>query len=265
MALHSGWAVEGGIGSELRLDATYISPQIDITTRMAYLCDDYDLQIMISDVMYNMFTAKVKNFLRKVDVIVTSEIKEPFGLYTFDMGEDQVEAPEGHTTGDTILLEDFTSANIDAYKHKSSDYMFTTDADINTLHKNADDISNPYREALASFFSGDWENAAEWLEQCLGVWPSDGPSKLLQNYVAEYNYTAPEEWKGYRNIDDPPPLPALQEVGEEEKIAEKPNENEAVAEETPEGKKEDKETEKKRILGAIDEHEEEELSGTAQT
>ena len=262
MALHSGWAIEGGIGSEIKLDATYISPQIDITSRLAYLCDEFSLQLVISDAVYNFLTAKVKSFLRKIDVIIMSEIKDPLGLCTFDMSEEIVEAQqEDHVIGQLILLEEFSSANIDAYKSKSPDYMFTTDADIAALHKGADEILSPYKEGLAGYISGDWESAGEWIEQVQGISPNDGPSRVLLQLMESYNFAAPEAWKGYRNIDESIPEQVFEEGGEEEKL-EKPNEEEANS--NTEQKKESNDAKGKHVdtknqLVAIEEHEEEEL------
>jgi len=256
MSLHTGWAIEGGIGSEQRLDATYLSPQIDIGSRYAYLCDEYQLQLIISDNVYNLFTSKVKGFLRKIDVITMNELKDPVGLFTFDLSDDPLEAPEGHNIAEIILLEEFTSANIDAYKSKSADYMFTTDADIANLHKGADEIANPYREGLAAFLSGDWESAAEWFEQCLGIWPSDGPTKALLNVTQSCNYTAPEDWRGYRNIDEQIQIAETMEAQEEEG-----KQQTGEAEEAKEEKKDGKEAKgkpAKKQLVAIEENEEEE-------
>ncbi len=253
-ALHTGWAVEGGIGSELKLDATYLSPQIDVTSKLAYLSEeDYKVPLILSEQLYNLLTAKVKSFLRKIDVVTTSELKDPVGLFTFDMGNETCEVPEGHKTGEVILLEDFAGANIDAYKSKSADYMFTTDADIDTLHKNADEIANQYKEALAFYVSGDWDNAFEWLDQCLGVWPSDGPSLSLQEFIAAYNYTAPEEWRGYRNIDEPIPALGAQPEEGKEPVAGDTEETPAADAPVSADKKEPK------ALGAIEEHEEDDM------
>eukprot|EP00831_Metopus_contortus_P013948 TRINITY_DN15712_c0_g1_i1.p1 TRINITY_DN15712_c0_g1~~TRINITY_DN15712_c0_g1_i1.p1 ORF type:complete len:296 (+),score=81.24 TRINITY_DN15712_c0_g1_i1:85-972(+) len=246
-------AVEGGVGSEVKLDSFYLSPQIDIASRVSFFCDDYELPILLTDSVYNLFTAKVKAFLRKVDVVLVSELKDPFGIYTFDMSEDTIEAHEEHKIGDIIPLEEYSTANLDAYKEKSADFMFIIDADIASLHRNADEIMGPYRDALASFISGDWEQATDLLELCVGVWPSDGPTKVLQNFIVSYNYTAPEEWRGYRNIDEPLPTEFIQEIQEDNN----PEGKTAPTKEAHNTPKPESPTARKKTLIAIEEKEEE--------
>ncbi len=254
MALHKGWAIEGGIGSELKLDATYISPQIEITDKLAYLGeDDYKVPLLVSERVYSLLTPMAQDFLRKVDVITTNELKDPIGLFAFDANGETCEAPEGHNVGETVLLEEFAAEGIDACRAKGADYMFAVDADLGTLHsKAAQDIATQYGEALGLYVSGDWPAAAAALTQCLVSWPADGPSLSLKEYMEAYGNAAPVEWMGYRNVDASLPAPVFEE----------PEEVESKAEGKEEAKKEEKGLLSRKALVAIEEHDEEELASS---
>lgn len=55
------------------------------------------------------------------------------GLYTFDLSfeaQDIHVLPEDHKIGDLIKLEQYESINIESFKNKGVDYMFTLDSDI---------------------------------------------------------------------------------------------------------------------------------------
>ena len=55
------------------------------------------------------------------------------GLYTFDMSFDNEEVSkvsEDHEVGDLIKLNKYENINIDNFKNKGVDYMFTLDGDI---------------------------------------------------------------------------------------------------------------------------------------
>lgn len=205
MALHMDWAIEGGIGSEQRLDVTYLSPQIDMATRYCCMCEDYNVPLIISENMYNLFTAKVKGLIRKMDIITTNEIKAPVGVYTFEISEEPLLAPEDdeRKLGDIILLEEYSTASIEIYKAKSEDYMFTIDADIAQAFPIINEIHDTYKEGLANYISGDWEKAVGFFEQCINSISSDGPSNTLLEFTELYGYKAPFAWKGYRNLDNP--------------------------------------------------------------
>ena len=42
LALHMGWTIEGAIGSETKIDATYMSPHLQTTYKLEKLSDKYD-------------------------------------------------------------------------------------------------------------------------------------------------------------------------------------------------------------------------------
>ena len=77
---------------------------------------------------------KARNTLRKIDVILIPESKDPIGLFTFDIcnNEDLFElpVPEGHDFGGLLKLPQYESINIEGFKDKGVDYMFTLDRDI---------------------------------------------------------------------------------------------------------------------------------------
>merc|ERR1719262_871546 len=39
--LHAGWAIEGAIGSEFKIDASYLSPNVNIATRLEAATKQY--------------------------------------------------------------------------------------------------------------------------------------------------------------------------------------------------------------------------------
>ena len=257
IALHAGSAIEGGIGSELKVDATYLSSEISIASRIAYYCEDYNLPLLISDNIYNLLTPTAQGFLRKIVVILMAETKEPLGLFTFDLSQENCEVPEGHALGAIIPTEEARPADLENCKTKSADMAFAFDIDIQTLHKTASEIAEPFAEALRAFLSGDWSKAQEWIEQCLTIWESDGPSKVLKEYMERYNRVVPDGWRGYRNLEDLPPAQENPTPVEDVK-AEK---QETAKEESKASENKPKPKEKKE-LGAIEEFDEEDaLSG----
>ena len=55
------------------------------------------------------------------------------GLYTFDMSFDNAEVGkvnEEHIVGDLLKLSQYETINIENFKNKGVDYMFTLDSDI---------------------------------------------------------------------------------------------------------------------------------------
>ena len=76
---------------------------------------------------------KARNTLRKIDVVIMKEHKEPLGLYTYDLSFsnfDHISIPEDHEIGDLIKLPEYETINIESFKNKGVDYMFTLDSDL---------------------------------------------------------------------------------------------------------------------------------------
>ena len=55
------------------------------------------------------------------------------GIYTFDLSfknSEQTSVSEEHEVGELIKLEKYETINIENFKNKGVDYMFTLDSDI---------------------------------------------------------------------------------------------------------------------------------------
>ena len=132
-SLHMGWTIEGAIGSEKKTDACYMSPHLQASYKLEKMCEHYDQQILVSEPLYNIMSLKARNTLRKIDVICMKEQKEPIGIYTYDLSfnnQEQIILPDEHEIGDLIKLAEYETINIESFKNRGVDYMFTLDSDL---------------------------------------------------------------------------------------------------------------------------------------
>lgn len=54
--LHVGWGIEGAIGSVFKIDASYLSPNVNLAARLEVACRQYGVNILISGEMYDILT-----------------------------------------------------------------------------------------------------------------------------------------------------------------------------------------------------------------
>lgn len=47
--LHAGWAIEGAVGSLQKVDATYLSPHVNMAARMEAASKQFDVAILMSE------------------------------------------------------------------------------------------------------------------------------------------------------------------------------------------------------------------------
>jgi len=54
--LHTGYTIEGSIGTDMKVDPLYISPDMMITKRIESLNEQYDTKVLMSGDFYDMLS-----------------------------------------------------------------------------------------------------------------------------------------------------------------------------------------------------------------
>ena len=87
--LHAGWAIEGAVGSAQKVDATYLSPHVNMAARLETSSRQYGVPILISHFTHELFSADVQRLCRRVDVCTVKGSEVPIGVFTYDALQDQ--------------------------------------------------------------------------------------------------------------------------------------------------------------------------------
>lgn len=65
--IHNGWAVEGAIGSSFKIDASYLSPNVNMASRLEAATKQFGVFILFSGQLYDMFiTHKLIDMCRHI-------------------------------------------------------------------------------------------------------------------------------------------------------------------------------------------------------
>ena len=67
--LHVGWAIEGPIGSEYKIDASYLSKHVNMAARLEGATKGYGCPMLITGDVYKLMTHN-KHYLRQVDRVL---------------------------------------------------------------------------------------------------------------------------------------------------------------------------------------------------
>lgn len=65
--LHMGYAIEGAIGSYYKIDASYLSPNVNMAARLEGATKSYGVPLLITGSLYKYFTKETKMQCRQVD------------------------------------------------------------------------------------------------------------------------------------------------------------------------------------------------------
>lgn len=91
--LHIGWAIEGAIGSYFKIDASYLSPNVNMASRLEAATKQFGLDLLISESLYDLLTPGLQTYCRNIDRVTVKGSKKPLRLYTIDMNYDNISSP----------------------------------------------------------------------------------------------------------------------------------------------------------------------------
>jgi class 3 adenylate cyclase len=82
--IHLGWAIEGMIGSGFKLDASYLSPIVNMAGKLEESTKTYGVGLLFSGQVYSLLSKPFRQITRKIDVCSMAGAESPITLYTVD-------------------------------------------------------------------------------------------------------------------------------------------------------------------------------------
>lgn len=79
--LHVGWAIEGAIGSFYKIDASYLSPHVNMASRLEAATKQFGVPLLISGQLQRLFTHQVQIHTRMIDRVTVKGSLEPLGMH----------------------------------------------------------------------------------------------------------------------------------------------------------------------------------------
>lgn len=214
MSLHYGWVIEGAIGSEFKIDASYLSPNVGICMRLEEATKTYGVAILLSEAIISLMNPKMRQKCRLIDRVIVPGSKEPIRLYTMDLDitclpvdpplcaeqltwnmRRRFKARQALETvkSQKLRAEVSMAKELDSMEdHKAMRARFT------------ERFFQVFAMAYHNYVAGEWKIAQQFLtETQRSVGDDDGPSAQLLEFMGESNFIAPEHWPGYRDLPAP--------------------------------------------------------------
>jgi len=67
--LHIGWAIEGAIGSGFKIDASYLSPNVNMANILEAATKEYGVPLLLTGDLYGYLSDKMKLNCRRLDIV----------------------------------------------------------------------------------------------------------------------------------------------------------------------------------------------------
>ena len=82
--MDAGWAVEGAVGSSYKIDATYLSPHVNMASRMMSATKQYGVYILLSQAVQKLLSSDAQDKLRHIDTVTVKGSSVQQRIYTYD-------------------------------------------------------------------------------------------------------------------------------------------------------------------------------------
>jgi len=208
--LHSGWAIEGAVGSEFKIDASYLSPNVSICNGIEKATSIYGVPFIVAESVFEQLGKKMQDRLRLIDRVVLTGSTEPMKIFSMDLNVMSVEIGPMPMK---IVWNPRQRFKARQYLESEKQHKLKEDLDTSTLFDLDPNIvamralyTVGFRENFAmgyqNYSQGEWPVARRMLittQTMLGSdgnGPSieDGPSTALLKYMEQHQFQAPKEW-----------------------------------------------------------------------
>ena len=200
--LHLGWAIEGAIGSYFKVDASYLSPHVNIASSLEGLTKLYGVPILLSGNLFDVFSLSVQRYCRKVDVIRLKGSQSAITLYTCDVDPSQLSQGKSSTRKkENYRKKRKQLKNRLETRQVESAWLFEKSNEFKTMRKGlSKEFLQTFENAVNHYLEGEWLQSKTILDEILCSHPQDGPSHALLSYMKEYSFSCPDIWESCRYI-----------------------------------------------------------------
>jgi class 3 adenylate cyclase len=201
--LHLGWAIEGTIGSEYKIDASYLSPNVNMAARLEAATKQYKSLLLVSNDFMEYTSKETRRYCREIDRVTVKGSIKPVGLFTVDMDLSNlvIAEPLAKDKRASFVERKSLMERIENLSEKMHELLDIDRDLVVALKVCKGQFKDAFDQGFLKYIAGDWKEAKEILEKCLLMRPNDGPSGVLMSVMGEEGFE-PKNWQGYRVLTD---------------------------------------------------------------
>jgi hypothetical protein len=183
--LHIGWAIEGAIGSTYKIDASYLSPNVNMAARLEAATHQFGCPMLVSGPFVNEMSPPARALCRKIDVVTVKGSQVPLELWTCDINN---KSDDDCLKCVVPVIENGQQQpiNFDLVKGVQKDF--------------SREFKEVFERGVKQYVDGDWKAAKEFIDKALTIYGEDGPANSLMRVLQKQNFEAPKTWSGFREL-----------------------------------------------------------------
>jgi len=221
--LHLGYAIEGAIGSEFKIDASYLSPNVNTASRLEAATKQFKINLLMSHFLIDQCSTQFRDCCRQIDRVYVKGSKKPVGLYTCDLATGIIRVvdmmsgidPKSFTVRRKYEVRQIRE--IKKSKKWADDYEahreLLEDPEVIEMRRSfSKEFFQRFSMGFRNYINGVWPVAKQMLSITRNMIISrnagskyahvmiDNPSDTLLQYMSAYDFEAPKDWKGVRAL-----------------------------------------------------------------
>jgi len=212
IGLHCGWAIEGAVGSEFKIDASYLSPNVSIAISIERATQTYGVSFMLAQSVHELCGEELQDRCRLVDRVIITGSTSPIKLFAMDL--DFLSLDVDHSSfGPSFVWNTRQRYRARQFLECEKNTKLIPQIDIFSYFTN-DPVIQEMRQAYSvefyqyfnmgyqNYAQGEWEVAQRMLQGTTKMLAfEDGPSVALLRFMETYAYASPKNWVGVRELD----------------------------------------------------------------
>eukprot|EP00913_Durusdinium_trenchii_P025339 g23789.t1 len=196
--LHAGWAIEGAVGSEFKIDASYVSPNVNIASSVERCTQVYGVPVVIAQSCMELCSLEFMNKGRLIDRVLLSGSSVPMRLYCVDLDFLSLEVDKSKGPLWALSTKNrYRARQFIASQKQENDPAITVMRQRYTIP-----FFQLFNMGYQNYSQGEWLVARRMLAETknlLGV--EDGPSAALLRFMEDpYQFEAPKDWNEVRDL-----------------------------------------------------------------
>jgi len=207
--LHCGEAIEGAVGSEFKIDASYLSPNVIVVKSIEQATLIYGVPFIIAESVFSLLSDNMANKIRLIDKVIITGSSTPMTIHSVDLDYRRLEVDRSEPLQKWTsqlrfrarqFLESEKNAKWNRNKHIS--WYFDKDSGIRVMRKRyTQEFFQHFNMGYQNYYQGEWAVARRMLHLTkMMLEDEDGPSEAILRFMESYEFERPRDWEGVRRL-----------------------------------------------------------------
>ena len=226
IGLHKGWAIEGAIGSEFKVEASYLSPNVNMASLLQEATHEFGTHIIMSGEFANDLSKRMRAECRLIDVVrFRGQLpNQCTKLFTLDLNTGFLPVETEITVQTLLKIPEHNrptqrqlgrlrfqlkkDRELQKTKKWGSEFVPRDLLDRGDLHAMrkpyCQTFRNDFEHAYMNYQAGEWRTAHHFFVKLQRQHPElahDGPTTVLLRHMEASRKKAPASWKGVRAVN----------------------------------------------------------------